>query len=175
MTGPAPRKPDTSRVSDFTHFATWKGFAYVVFIINAYARRIVGWQVNVSAHAGLVLDALEQTVHDRGPVKGSGLVHHSDRGSQHLSIKYTERLSEAGIEPSVDSVGNGYDSALAETISGLFKAEIIHHCGPGATSRPSNMPPAGQCMRRPPLNSGLQAMRRAFVSLPQPEPTTLRN
>jgi transposase InsO family protein len=117
-------------VSDFTYVATWQGFAYVAFVIDAYARRIVGWRVSASAHAGFVIDALEQAVHDRRPVKGAGLVHHSDRGSQYLPIKYTERLGEAGIEPSVGSVDDSYDNALAETISGLFKAEVIHRHGP---------------------------------------------
>lgn len=117
-------------VSDFTYVATWKGFAYVAFVIDAYARRIVGWRVSASAHAGFVLDALEQAVHDRRPVKGGGLVHHSDRGSQYLLIKYTERLGEAGIEPSVGSAGDSHDNALAETINGLFKAEVIHRRGP---------------------------------------------
>ena len=115
---------------DFTYVATWKGFAYVAFVIDAYALRIVGWRVSTSPHAGFVLDALEQAVHERRPVKGVGLVHHSDRGSQYLSIKYTERLAEAGIEPSVGSVGDSYDNALAETINGLFKAEVIHRRGP---------------------------------------------
>ena len=119
--------------SDFTYVATWKGFVYVAFVIDAYARKIVGWRVSTSPHAGFVLDALEQAVHDRRPVKGMGLVHHSDRGSRsqaHLSIKYTERLAEAGIEPSVGSVGDSYDNALAETINGQFKAEVIHRRGP---------------------------------------------
>ena len=110
--------------------ATWKGFAYVAFVIDAYARRIVGWRVSTSAHAGFVLDALEQAVHKRRPAKGMGLAHHSDRGSQYLSIKYSERLGEAGIKPSVGSVGDSYDNALAETINGLFKAEVIHRRGP---------------------------------------------
>ena len=117
-------------VSDFTYVATWRGFAYVAFVIDAFARRIVGWRVSTSAHAGFVLDALKQAVHDRRPAKGTGLVHHSDRGSQYLSIRYTERLAEAGIEPSVGSVGDSYDNALAETINGLFKAEFIHRRGP---------------------------------------------
>jgi transposase InsO family protein len=116
--------------SNFTYVATWKGFAYVAFVIDAYARKIVGWRVSTSPHAGFVLDALEQAVHDRRPVKAMGLVHHSDRGSQYLSIKYTERLADAGIEPSVGSVGDSYDNALAETINGLFKAEVIHRRGP---------------------------------------------
>ncbi|MCG6113474.1 MAG: IS3 family transposase [Paracoccus sp.] len=122
--------PNMLWVSDFTYVATWKGFVYVAFVIDAYARKIVGWRVSTSAHAGFVLDALEQAVHDRRPGKGMGLVHHSDRGSQYLSIRYTERLAEAGIEPSVGSVGDSYDNALAETINGLFKAEVIHRRGP---------------------------------------------
>lgn len=122
--------PDMLWVSDFTYVATWQGFVYVAFIIDAFARRIVGWRVSRTAHAGFVLDALEQAVHQRRPAKGAGLVCHSDRGSQYLSIKYTERLAEAGIEPSVGSVGDSYDNTLAETINGLFKAEVIHRRGP---------------------------------------------
>ena len=120
--------PNMLWVSDFTYVATWQGFVHVAFVIDAFARRIVGWRVSRTAHAGFVLDALEQAVHQRQP--GSGLVHHSDRGSQYLSIRYTERLAEAGIEPSVGSVGDSYDNALAETINGLFKAEVIHRRGP---------------------------------------------
>ena len=101
--------PDMLWVSDFTYVATWQGFVYVAFVIDAYARRIVGWRVSRTAHAGFVLDALEQAVHQRRPAKGTGLVHHSDRGSQYLAIRYTERLAEAGIEPSVGSVGDSYD------------------------------------------------------------------
>ncbi len=115
-------------VSDFTYVATWQGFVYVAFVIDVFARRIVGWRVSRTATAGFVLDALEQAVHQRQP--GSGLTHHSDRGSQYLSIRYTERLAEAGIEPSVGSVGDSYDNALAETINGLFKAEVIYRRGP---------------------------------------------
>ena len=122
--------PNMLWVSDFTYVATWKGFVYVAFVIDAYARKIVGWRVGASAHAGFVLDALEQAAHDRRPGKDMGLVHHSDRGRRYLSIKYTERLAEAGIEPSVGSVGDSYDNALAETINGLFKAEVIHRRGP---------------------------------------------
>jgi transposase InsO family protein len=125
----APR-PNLLWVSDFTYVATWAGFVYVAFVIDAYARRIVGWRVSRSAHAGFVLDALEQALHERRPVSGSGLVHHSDRGVQYVSIKYTERLAEAGLEPSVGSVGDSYDNALAETINGLYKAEVIHRRGP---------------------------------------------
>ena len=125
----APR-PNVLWLSDFTYVATWQGFVYVAFVIDAYARRIVGWRVSRTAHAGFVLDALEQALHDRKPVQRGGLVHHSDRGVQYVSIKYTERLAEAGIEPSVGSVGDSYDNALAETINGLYKAEVIHRRGP---------------------------------------------
>jgi putative transposase len=125
----APR-PNALWVSDFTYVATWTGFVYVAFVIDAYARRIVGWRASRTAHASFVLDALEQALHDRRPVHRDGLVHHSDRGSQYVSIKYAERLAEAGIEPSVGSVGDSYDNALAETINGLYKAEVIHRRGP---------------------------------------------
>jgi putative transposase len=122
--------PNALWVSDFTYVATWAGFVYVAFVIDAFARRIVGWRVSRTAHAGFVLDALEQALYERRPVRGGGLVHHSDRGVQYVSIKYTERLAEAGIEPSVGSVGDSYDNALAETINGLYKAEVIHRRGP---------------------------------------------
>ena len=122
--------PNRLWVSDFTYVSTWAGFVYVAFVIDVYARYIVGWRVSRTAHASFVLDALEQALHNRRPVHRSGLVHHSDRGSQYVSIKYTERLAEAGIEPSVGSVGDSYDNALAETINGLYKAEVIHRRGP---------------------------------------------
>jgi putative transposase len=122
--------PNMLWVSDFTYVATWAGFVYVAFVIDTYARRIVGWRVSRTAHAGFVLDALEQALHDRRPTQGGSLIHHSDRGSQYVSIKYTERLAQAGIEPSVGSVGDSYDNALAETINGLYKAEVIHRRGP---------------------------------------------
>ncbi len=122
--------PNRLWVSDFTYVSTWRGFVYVAFVIDAYARRIVGWRVSRTAHASFVLDALEQALHDRRPIHGGGLVHHSDRGVQYVSIKYTERLAEAGIEPSVGSVGDSYDNALAETINGLYKTEVIHRRGP---------------------------------------------
>jgi transposase InsO family protein len=125
----APR-PNALWVSDFTYVATWSGFAYVAFIIDAYARRIVGWRVSRTARTGFVLDALEQALHERRPLHRGGLVHHSDRGSQYVSIHYTERLAQAGIEPSVGSVGDSYDNALAESINGLYKAEVIHRRGP---------------------------------------------
>jgi transposase InsO family protein len=122
--------PNMLWVSDFTYVATWQGFVYVAFVIDAFARRIVGWRVSRSQHAGFVLDALEQALAARRPFAGQGLVHHSDRGSQYVSIRYTERLAEAGIEPSVGSVGDSYDNALAETINGLYKAEVIWRRGP---------------------------------------------
>ena len=125
----APR-PNVLWVSDFTYVATRAGFVYVAFVIDVYARRIVGWRVSRTAHAGFVLDALEQALHARRPMDGGRLVHHSDRGGQYLSIRYTERLAEAGIESSVGSVGDSYDNALAETINGLYKAEVIHRRGP---------------------------------------------
>ena len=125
----APR-PNVLWLSDFTYVATWQGFVYVAFIIDAYARRIVGWRVSRTVHAAFVLDALEQALADRRPVQGGGLVHHSDRGVQYVSIRYTERLAEAGIEPSVGSVGDSYDNALAESINGLSKTEVIRRRGP---------------------------------------------
>ena len=121
--------PNALWVSDFTYVSTWSGFVYVAFVIDVFVRRIVGWRVSRTAHTDFVLDALEQALHQRRPEQ-SGLVHHSDRGSQYVSIKYTERLAEAGIEPSVGSVGDSYDNALAETINGLYKAEVIHRSGP---------------------------------------------
>jgi transposase InsO family protein len=128
----APR-PNALWVSDFTYVATWAGFVYVAFVIDTFARRIVGWRASRTAHAGFVLDALEQALCERRPLHGGGLVHHSDRGVQYVSIKYTERLAEAGVEPSVGSVGDSYDNALAETINGLYKAEVIHRRGPWRT------------------------------------------
>ena len=121
-------RPNQLWVSDLTYIATWRGFVYVAFVIDAFARRIVGWRAASSLRSDLALDALEQALYDRetdGP-----LVHHSDRGGQYLSIRYSERLAEAGIEPSVGSRGDSYDNALAETIIGLFKAEVIHRDGP---------------------------------------------
>lgn len=118
-------RPNALWVSDFTYGSTWSGFAYVAFAVDVYARRIVGWKVSASARTDFVLDALEQALYERRPTQG-GLIHHSDRGVQYVSIRYTERLAEAGIEPSVGSVGDSYDNALAETINGLYKAEVIH-------------------------------------------------
>jgi len=119
-------RPNALWVSDFTYVSTWQGFVYVAFVIDVFARHIVGWKVSSSARTDFVLDALEQALHARRPTHQGGLIHHSDRGVQYVSIRYTERLAEAGIEPSVGSVGDSYDNALAETINGLYKAEVIH-------------------------------------------------
>jgi putative transposase len=122
------RAPDTLWVADFTYVATWSGMAYVAFVIDAYARRILGWRVATSMHTELVLDALEQAIWTRareGRIDLRGLVSHSDAGSQYVSIAFTERLAEAGIDPSVGTVGDAYDNALAETVIGLFTTELI--------------------------------------------------
>ena len=126
-------RPNQLWVSDFTYVSTWQGWLYVAFVIDVFARRIVGWRVSSSMHTDFVLDALEQALYDRQPEQSDGLVHHSDRGSQYVSIRYTERLAEAGIEPSVGSRGDSYDNALAETINGLYKAEVIHRRAPWKT------------------------------------------
>ena len=126
-------RPNQLWVSDFTYVSTWQGFVYVAFVIDVYARYIVGWRVSSSMRTEFVLDALEQALYARRPQREDGLVCHSDRGSQYLAIRYTERLAEAGIEPSVGSTGDSYDNALAETINGLYKAELIHRRGPWKT------------------------------------------
>ena len=120
-------RPNQLWVSDFTYVSTWQGFVYVAFVIDVFARRIVGWRVSRSMRTDFVLDALEQALYDRQPKRDGALIHHSDRGSQYVSIRYTERLAEAGIEPSVGSKGDSYDNALAETINGLYKAELVYH------------------------------------------------
>ncbi len=122
--------PNELWVSDLTYVATWSGFVYVAFVIDVFSRRIVGWRAATSLRTDLALDALEQAIWDRLDGDPQRLVHHSDAGSQYLSIRYTERLAEAGIEPSVGSVGDSYDNALAESVSGLFKAEVIRRRGP---------------------------------------------
>ena len=126
-------RPNQLWVSDFTYVSTWQGWLYVAFVIDVYARRIVGWRVSRSMHTDFVLDALEQALYDRQTERAESLVHHSDRGSQYVSIRYTERLAEAGIEPSVGSRGDSYDNALAETINGLYKTELIHRRAPWKT------------------------------------------
>ena len=126
-------RPNQLWVSDFTYVSTWQGWLYVAFVIDVFARCIVGWRVSSSMQTDFVLDALEQALHARQPGKSERLVHHSDRGSQYVSIRYTERLAQAGIEPSVGSRGDSYDNALAETINGLYKAELIHRRAPWKT------------------------------------------
>jgi putative transposase len=121
-------RPNQLWVADLTYVATWHGFVYVSFVIDVFSRAIVGWRASRSLRTDLALDALEQAIHARG--RTQGLIHHSDRGVQYLSIHYTERLAEAGIEPSVGSVGDSYDNALAETVIGLYKTELIERRGP---------------------------------------------
>ena len=123
-------RPNQLWVSDLTYVATWRGFVYVAFVIDVFARTIVGWRALTSLRTDLVLDALEQALYDRSDSLSQPLVHHSDRGSQYLSIRYTQRLAEAGIEPSVGSRGDSYDNALAESVIGLYKTELIHQRGP---------------------------------------------
>lgn len=122
--------PNQLWVSDFTYVSSWQGMVYVAFIIDVFARKIVGWRVSTSMTTGFVLDALNQAICQRAPSEADKLIHHSDRGSQYLSIRYTERLAEAGIDTSVGSVGDSYDNALAESIIGLFKTEVINFLGP---------------------------------------------
>jgi len=126
-------RPNQLWVSDFTYVSTWQGWQYVAFVIDVFARRIVGWRVSSSMRTDFVLDALEQALYARQPERDHSLVIHSDRGSQYVSIRYTERLAEAGVEPSVGSKGDSYDNALAETINGLYKAELIHRRAPWKT------------------------------------------
>jgi putative transposase len=126
-------RPNQLWVSDFTYVSTWQGWLYVAFVIDVFARRIVGWRVSTTMTTDFVLDALEQALYARQPDPEDALIHHSDRGSQYVSIRYSERLAEAGIAPSVGSKGDSYDNALAETINGLYKAELIHRRGPWKT------------------------------------------
>ena len=123
-------RPNQLWVADFTYVATWRGFVYVAFVIDVFARRIVGWRVSASLRTDFVLDALEQAIYDRRGADVTDLVHHSDRGSQYLSMRYSDRLTDADIAPSVGSRGDSYDNALAESIIGLFKTEVIHRKGP---------------------------------------------
>src|SRR5690554_3691542 len=123
-------RPNQLWVADLTYVRTWRGFVYVAFVIDVFSRRIVGWRVSSSLKADLALDALEQAIHDRCRGGAEGLIHHSDRGSQYLCIRYTDRLREAEIDSSVGSVGDSYDNALAESVIGLYKSEVIWHQGP---------------------------------------------
>jgi transposase InsO family protein len=125
-------RPNQLWVADLTYIATWRGFVYAAFVVDVFARRIVGWRVSNSLRTDLALDALEQALYDRAGDL-DGLVHHSDRGTQYLSIRYTERLAEAGVAPSVGSRGDSYDNALAESVIGLFKTEVIWRRGPWRT------------------------------------------
>jgi len=125
-------RPNQLWVADFTFVSTWQGFAYVAFIVDVYSRFIVGWRVSRNMKTDFVLDALEQALYARQPEK-SGLIHHSDRGAQYVSIRYSERLMQAGVEPSVGSTGDSYDNALAETINGLYKTELVRKKGPWKT------------------------------------------
>ena len=126
-------RPNELWVADLTYVATWRGFVYVAFVIDIFARRIVGWRVSSSLRTDLALDALEQALYARPAI--DQLVHHSDRGSQYLSFRYTDRLADAGIDPSVGSVGDSYDNALAESVIGLYKTEVIRRRGPVAAPR----------------------------------------
>ena len=126
-------RPNQLWVSDFTYVSTWQGWLYVAFVVDVFARRIVGWRVSTTMTTDFVLDALEQALYSRQPDPEDALIHHSDRGSQYVSIRYSERLAEADIAPSVGSKGDSYDNALAETINGLYKAELIHRRGPWKT------------------------------------------
>jgi transposase InsO family protein len=127
-------RPNQLWVSDFTYVSTWQGWLYVAFVVDVFARRIVGWRVSSSMRTDFVLDALEQALYARQPERDE-LICHSDRGSQYVSIRYTERLAEAGIDPSVGSKGDSYHNALAETINGLYKAELIHRRAPWKTKQ----------------------------------------
>ena len=121
--------PNQLWVSDFTYVSTWQGFVYVAFVIDTFANKIVGWRASRSQQTQFVLGCVGTGAYERASLR-IALIHHSDRGSQYLSIKYTERLADAGLEPSVGTVGDSYDNALAETMIGLFKAEVIHRLGP---------------------------------------------
>ena len=124
----AATRPNELWVADFTYVATWAGMVYVAFVIDVFSRRIVGWRASGTMRTDLALDALEQALYARQP--NERLVHHSDRGSQYLAIRYTERLADAGVEASVGSRGDSYDNALAESVIGLFKTEVIRRQGP---------------------------------------------
>ena len=123
-------RPNQLWVADFTYVATWRGFVYVAFVIDVFARRVVGWRVSSSLRTDFVLDALDQAIYERCGDDVGDLIHHSDRGSQYLAMRYTDRLTDAGIEPSVGSRGDAYDNALAESVIGLFKTEVIRLKGP---------------------------------------------
>ena len=173
---------------DFTYVATWRGFVHVAFVVDTCARRLVGWRVSGNATASFVLDAPEQAIHDRRPAKGAGLVAHSDRGSQYLAIRRTERLAEAGIGPSVGSVEDSHDNALAETVIGLFRTEAIRPRGPWRSpeavafatpervDRSDNRRPLAPIGHIPPAEAEAACYDRTDVQPrpAQPIPTSLR-
>ena len=128
-------RPKQLWVSDFTYVSTWQSWLYVAFVIDVYSRRIVGWRVSSSMHTDFVLDVLERALYARQPERNGALTHHSDRDSQYVSIRYSEGLAEAGIEPSVGNKCDSYDNALGETINGLYRAEVIHRCAPWKTEQ----------------------------------------
>ncbi len=139
------QRPNQLWVADFTYISTWQGFVYVAFVVDVFARRIVGWRVSSSMQVDFVLDALEQALYARRAEREGALVHHSDRGSQYVSIRYSERLAEAGIEPSVGSTGDSYDNALAETINastGCTRPRSSTGAGRGRRARRSSWPPS---------------------------------
>jgi putative transposase len=131
----APAAPNRLWVADITYVSTWSGWVYVAFVVDAYARRIIGWRTSTSMTAALVLDAIEHAIwtREREGWDVKDVVHHNDRGSQYTSVKFTERLAEAGIQPSVGAVGSSFDNALAETINGLYKTELIKPRAPWRT------------------------------------------
>ncbi len=131
FTAPAPNR---LWVADLTYVSTWSGFTYTAFIVDAFSRAIVGWRVATSLRADLALDALEMAIWTRRPTANDALIHHSDRGVQYLAIRYTERLAEEGAVTSVGSRGDSYDNALAETVMGLYKTELIRRRGPWRTT-----------------------------------------
>ena len=134
-------RPNQLWVADFTYVSTWQGFVYVAFVIDVFARRIVGWRVSNSMQTDFVLDALEQALYARRPERDGALVHHSDRGSQYVSIRYSERLAEAGIEPSVGSIGDSYDNALPRPSTGCSRPRSFTGAGRGRRARLSNWRP----------------------------------
>ena len=172
-------RPNQLWVADLTYVATWSGFVYVAFVIDVFSRAIVGWRVSSSLRSDLALDALEQALHARPGA--DGLVHHSDRGVQYLSIRYTERLAEAGIERSVGSVGDSYDNALAESVIGLFKTEVIRRRGPWrnieavefADARRGSTGSTTAACSSPSTTSRRWSMKQPTIGLRAPQPPWL--